>query len=192
MAGGTVHREIIWRSEDGIGSEYLFLTETAEWIVADSVVFASREVTPSRMTYRAEMDHKWRIRQIEVTVRNAGEPERTLSLFSDGEGHWRDASGVPLPEFDGCLDIDISATPFTNSLPIWRLGLQPGQAEEIRVIFINVPTLEIEPADQRYTGLADEAVRFESLGTDFVRELEVDADGLVVEYPGLFTRVYAS
>jgi uncharacterized protein len=187
-----MHREIIWRSADGIGSEYLFLTETAERVVADSVVFASREVTPSRTTYRAEMDHEWRIRQIEVTVRNAGEPERTLSLASDGEGHWRDASGLPLPEFDACLDIDISATPFTNSLPIRRLGLQPGQAEEICVLFIDVPTLEIEPADQRYTRLAGDAVRFESLGTDFVRELEVDADGLVVEYPGLFTRVYAS
>jgi hypothetical protein len=97
-----------------------------------------------------------------------------------------------LPEFDGCLDIDISATPFTNSLPIRRLHLQPGQAEEIRVLFIDVPTLEIEHADQRYTGLADGAVRFESLGTDFVRELAIDPDGLVVTYPGLFTRVYAS
>jgi hypothetical protein len=185
-----MHREIIWRSADGVGSEYLFLTEAPDRIVADSVVFASREVTPSRTTYRAEMDHEWRIRQVEVAVRNAGEPDRTLSLASDGEGHWRDASGVPLPEFDGCLDIDISATPFTNTLPIRRLRLQPGQVEPIRVLYIHVPTLRIEPWDQQYTGLAPDRVRYESLGSDFVRELEIDSDGLVVEYPGLFTRVY--
>jgi hypothetical protein len=184
-------REVIWRSDDGIGAEYLLLSETERGIVADSVVFASREVEPTRTRYRAEMDRDWRILGIEVTVEHAGEKERSLVLRSDGAGHWRDGEGTSLPQFDGCLDIDISATPFTNTLPIRRLRLEPGQVEPIRVLFIHVPTLETEPWDQRYTGLAVDSVRYESVDSDFVRELTIDADGLVVDYPGLFTRVWS-
>lgn len=184
-----MQREVIWRSEDGMGAEYLFFTETGNGIIADSVVFATRDVDPSRIHYRAEIDRDWRIRSIAISVANAGVAERSLQLRSDGEGHWRDCEGNALPEFDDCIDIDISATPFTNTLPIRRLHLQPGQVEPIRVLFIHVPTLEIEPWDQQYTGLTKEMVSYESLGTDFRRDLTVDEDGLVVEYPGLFRRV---
>jgi len=187
-----MHREIIWRSDDGIGAEYLLLSETEGGSVADSVVFASREVEPTRTRYRAEMDPDWRIRRIAVTIEHAGAADRSLVLHADGEGHWRDEGGAPLPQFDGCLDIDISATPFTNTLPIRRLRLQPGRVEPIRVLFIHVPTLEIEPWNQRYTGLTMESVRYESVDSDFVRELTIDGDGLVVDYPGLFTRVWSS
>ncbi|MCK6454853.1 MAG: putative glycolipid-binding domain-containing protein [Alphaproteobacteria bacterium] len=31
--------------------------------------------------------------------------------------------------------------------------------------------------------------RYESLDSDFARKIEVDADGLVVAYPGLFRRM---
>ena len=73
-----------------------------------------------------------------------------------------------------------------------RLRLQLGQVAPIRVLFIHVPTLEIEPWDQRYTGIGPGLVRYESVASGFQRDLTVDEDGLVVDYPGLFTRVWAS
>jgi hypothetical protein len=42
---------------------------------------------------------------------------------------------------------------------------------------------------QAYTRLAQDRVRFESLSRPFTAELEIDGDGLVLHYPGLFTRV---
>jgi hypothetical protein len=36
-----------------------------------------------------------------------------------------------------------------------------------------------------------EPVRYESIGTDFRREVRIDDDGLVTAYPGLFTRVWS-
>ena len=185
-------QEVIWRADDGIGSEYLFLRLTDDGIEADSVVFATREVAPSRTWYRAEMDREWRVRRVQVRVSNAGVEDRGLDLRSDGQGHWSDAEGRHLGEFDGCVDIDISATPFTNTLPIRRLGLQSGQVEVIRVLYIHIPSLHVEPLDQRYTRLDANRVRYESLDAEFMRELEIDDDGLVVAYPGLFTRVFAS
>jgi len=43
---------------------------------------------------------------------------------------------------------------------------------------------------QRYTCLEPmRRYRYESLDSDFTREIEVDLDGLVVVYPGLFRRI---
>jgi hypothetical protein len=74
------------------------------------------------------------------------------------------------------------------------LGLQPGEAAEIRVAFIAIPSLQLSPALQRYTCLAQHPdhslYRFESPADDFAADIQVDQDGLVVEYPGLFRRVW--
>jgi len=186
-----MQREKIWNAADGIGSEYLILTADDTGIVVDSVIFATRDAEPARVHYELRCDPGWCIREVTVAVAKPGSDPRTLRLTSDGRGHWTDGDGTALPRFDGCIDIDISATPFTNTLPIRRLRLEPGQVEPIRVLFIHVPTLEIESWDQRYTGLATDRVRYESIGSDFMRELEIDEAGLVVDYPGLFRRVWS-
>lgn len=182
---------MIWNADDGIGSEYLILTADDTGILIDSVVFATRDVEPARAHYVLRCDPDWCIREVTVAVAQPGFDQRMLRLTSDGKGQWTDEVGTALPTFDGCIDIDISATPFTNTLPIRRQDLELGQVEPIRVLFINIPTLEIEPWNQRYTGLATNRVRYESIGSDFVRDLKIDVDGLVVEYPGLFHRVWS-
>jgi hypothetical protein len=186
-----MQREMIWASADGIGSEYLCLNVTEAEVIADSVCFATREVEPSRVRYLVTCDPQWRVREVTVEVeRPFGMPD-ALRLRSDGEGTWRTGKGEPLPHLDGCIDIDLSCSPFTNTLPIRRLGLQPGQVEDIRVTYIHVPSLQVEPWNQRYTGISERSVRYESVDSDFRRELEIDLDGLVVDYPGLFTRVWS-
>ncbi len=90
-----------------------------------------------------------------------------------------------------------TSTAFTNTLPIRRLGLQPGESAELSVAYIDVPTLGVTPARQRYGCLARSAeegrYRYESLPSaalpgGFTDDLLVDADGLVVDYPKLFRR----
>jgi hypothetical protein len=47
----------------------------------------------------------------------------------------------------------------------------------------------VEPDGQRYTCPKEgELYRYESLESDFMADLRVDADGLVLDYPGLFRR----
>ena len=96
----------------------------------------------------------------------------------------------PAPTSPAPIDVDLSATPFTNTLPIRRLGLRGGQAETIRVVYVRFPGLEVTLERQRYTCLEPgRRYRYESVDSDFTREIEVDPDGLVVTYPGLFRRV---
>jgi hypothetical protein len=95
-----------------------------------------------------------------------------------------------MPQLAGAIDIDISITPFTNTLPIRRLRLETGQAEDILAVYLQLPGLSVTTDRQRYTCLElNRRYRYESLDSDFTREIEVDAHGLVVTYPGLFRRV---
>jgi hypothetical protein len=111
-------------------------------------------------------------------------------LQTDGEGRWRDGIGQRLAELDGCLDIDIWPTPFTNSFPIRRRPIAVGERQEFRMAWVFGPDLTIRPQPQGYTRLAERLYLFESLdGSGFKAELPVDEDGIVLDYPGLFQRV---
>ena len=100
-----------------------------------------------------------------------------------------------MPALDGCLDVDLSATPFTNTLPIRRLALAPGWATEITVVYVEVPSLRVGVARQRYRCLTwgaggRRAIAYETAAGDFTADITVDADGLVVEYPQIARQVW--
>jgi hypothetical protein len=50
-----------------------------------------------------------------------------------------------MPQLGGAIDIDISITPFTNTLAIRRLNLRRGQSEEIIAVYIRVPVSVLPP-----------------------------------------------
>jgi hypothetical protein len=92
------------------------------------------------------------------------------------------------PLKDDVLDIDLHASPLFNSLPVLRDRLhEGGVARRYAMAFVNVPELSVARAAQRYVPLDRRVVRFRS-GT-FTADLEFDADGFVVHYPGLADRV---
>jgi len=180
-------RVVRWAPAEGIGAEHLSLRSTAEGVIAEGVVVGARHGTSYGLHYRVTCDPLWRVREAVLFL--AGE-DRRLHLRSDGEGNWQDSEERPVEALQGCVDIDISATPFTNTLPIRRLGLALGEAREILVAYVAVPALAPEPVRQRYTCLeAGRLYRYEGLFRGYVGELPVDADGLVLDYPGTFRRV---
>jgi hypothetical protein len=86
------------------------------------------------------------------------------------------------------LDLDLQASPLFNSLPVLRDRLhEGGDAREYAMAFVNVPELSIVRSAQRYVPLGRGVVRFRS-GT-FTADIEFDADGFVLRYPGLAERV---
>jgi hypothetical protein len=92
------------------------------------------------------------------------------------------------PLKDDVLDLDVQASPLFNSLPVLRDRLhEGGKAREYAMAFVNVPELSVERSAQRYVPLERGVVRFRS-GT-FTADIEFDADGFVVRYPGLTERV---
>lgn len=179
-----------WSSLQQIGLEQLHLMENETGVVAEGLVLGIEYATPFRLWYQVWTDSAWNVRECLLQV--GGEKGQTLHLYSDGQGHWTDAAGVACPTLDSCLDIDISSTPFTNTLPVRRLALIPGESEDLLVAYITVPDLSIRPVQQRYTCLSRTAsggiYRYEGLESNFTADLLVDAQGLVVDYPGIWKR----
>lgn len=55
---------------------------------------------------------------------------------------------------------------------------------------MSLPDLTVTIDPQRYACLKrGQRYRYESLDSEFVREIDIDVEGLVVTYPGLFKRV---
>ena len=133
--------------------------------------------------YSIDTDARWATRFVRVSTE-----EGDLVLIADGLGGWTEGDGSALEHLAGAIDVDIAATPFTNTLPIWRLGLRVGESADIVTAYIDVPALTVTAGSQRYTRLDERSYRFESLDADFARDITVDDAGFVVDYPGLFRR----
>jgi uncharacterized protein len=158
-------------------------------VVADGMVIGVTEGHPFRVVYEVRCDVGWQVRAMRIGV--PGEPPR-VHVLSNGEGNWTTPDGRFVPHLEGCTDVDISVTPFTNTLPIRRLGLAPMESAEVSVAYVEGAELQAWPEPQRYTclekGDRGGLYRFLSLDSGFTADLLVDADGLVLDYPGLFRR----
>ena len=92
------------------------------------------------------------------------------------------------PLKDDVLDLDLQASPLFNSLPVLRDRLhEGGEAREYTMAFVRAPELSVQRSVQRYVPLGRGVVRFRS--GSFTADIEFDADGFVVRYPGLAERV---
>lgn len=188
-----MNRDLIWATWNGDGLEHLRLNDTSDGgFVADSALIVVIDDVAYRVRYRAKIDAAWRTRSIWVDVEDPDGKRRTAALIGDGEGNWTDTAGEPRLDLKDCLDIDIQVTPFTNTLPIRRLSIGNDQVEPISVVYFPIPSLEVAPMVQRYTGLEDHRYLYESMTADFVRDLDVDDDKFVTTYPDLFRRVWSS
>lgn len=177
----------IWdKNREGMGLEHLLLREGS----ADSVVLAFDEQgRPFRLAYQLAWDESWRLRDAQL-IATTERSTRSLRLETDGKGHWRDGDARVVPELDGCIDIDIWPTPFTNTFPIRRQPMTIGRRREFVMAWVSAPELTIRPMRQRYTRLGDQRYRYENLeGSEFRAELAVDEDDVVLDYQGVFRRI---
>ena len=186
-----LRRDIYWTPWEDPGAEHLRLSLDAEGARADGVILRRKDGRDLRAHYRLELDSDWCVTRLHFALLGT---EKGLHLESDGHGTWT-VNREPAPVLTGCLDLDIEVTPFTNTLPVRRLGLEAEESAEIRVAYIPVPDLEVHPVEQRYTCLAPRGpnggrYRYEGLFRDFTAELEVDAEGLVKNYPETFRRIW--
>jgi len=155
--------------------------EVGQQIRATSVIDSER----GRYSYELVCEPDWTFRVIRI---EAAAGERALTIESDGKGEWT-VDGEWRSDLDECIDIDLAATPFTNTLPIRRLGLAIDDETDLQVAYVEFPDLEVIVDSQRYTRLGADSYRYDSLDSDFTADLTVDDDGIVLEYPELFERI---
>ena len=176
-----------WKDWSGSGMEHTVIQVSRDAISIEGTVISGGDGDPFAVRYRLGCGGVWTLRGAEIHL--AGDAG-SLRLGSDGRGKWKDGTGKTLKHLEGAIDIDLSVSPLTNTLPIHRLRLATGKSHDILAAYVHFPDLTVTIDPQRYTCLEPmRRYRYESLDSDFTREIEVDSNGLVVVYPGLFKRI---
>ena len=114
--------------------------------------------------------------------------DRGLSLTHTPGCPWLDAAGhpAPIPNLDVCLDIDLTASAFTASLAIRRLGLHRRMGEEtVQVAQIGVPDLTVTPVPHHFRTIdfGDNGATIAHAGPSGEHQLTVDRHGFVLDVP---------
>ncbi len=111
-----MRREVVWSAWDGAGAEHLLLAVGQDGAVADGlVVGVAGGGRPFRISYEVRCDASWSARAVRVSAPGLDPVTPVVDLLADGEGNWTTRRGESVPELAGCVDVDISATPFTGA-----------------------------------------------------------------------------
>ncbi|GAA2083312.1 putative glycolipid-binding domain-containing protein [Pseudolysinimonas kribbensis] len=172
--------ELVWRGVEVDGLERARVDEHGGVRVA-SIIDSAR----GRYSYELTCDADWTFRTLHL---EALEGERAFDLERSADGVWT-LDGEERDDLAEAIDLDLAASPLTNTLPIRRLDLAVDDEADIVTAYVSFPDLELVPDPQRYTRLDEDVYRYESLDSDFEADITVDARGFVLEYPGLFERL---
>lgn len=178
---------ITWEGVEWKSIECMNWTEENKEPVITSHITGVIDTIPFGIHYMIELDTKWQTQHFLISDLN--NPDNVIELYSDGKGKWFDRDEAVNP-LEGCIDIDITLTPFTNTLPLRRLNPAEGKRTLIEVVYIKVPEFTFEKCQQCYTKLGNHRYLFEHVTNNFKAELQVDKDLMVMDYPDLFKRLF--
>jgi hypothetical protein len=184
MTSGSVDR-ILWQRLDKPGLEWCEIRRTPGQTLVGGTALIADAGKPYRVEYTIEIDAAGRTRRAGIVP--TGMSQAVIELVCDEGGRWV-MNGAPMPDITGCLDVDLGFSPMTNSLPIWRLRLVPGDVSAIRAAWVRFPELTVELLPQTYERTSASTYRYRSDGFEAV--LSVGHDGIVEEY-GSYWRAVA-
>lgn len=177
----------LWRRVAGTGLERFELVRDAHGWSLSGTILALEDGESFEAVYQIWCDAGWRTIHADIGVRSSP-GARALNL-TVSDGRWYE-NGVEREAVRGCVDVDLSWTPSTNALPIRRLGLGLGaRSGTVVAAWVRFPELVIEPLPQEYQRLAARRYEYSSRGGTFRAALDVDDEGVVVDYEGLWQRV---
>jgi hypothetical protein len=170
---------IVWRRLDVPGLEWAEIDrgESSSRLAGCAVVV--EDGVSHRLEYAIQLDAAGRTRTVRIDAWVGAAAPVRIELAADGRGRW-ERDGAVVIDSAACLDVDLGFSPLTNSLPIWRLDLAPGAAQDIETAWLRFPGLDLIHGTQTYERLGERTWRYRSDG--FEAPVEVDDDGLVVEY----------
>ena len=181
-----------WQHRDARdGFEVVFLRERDGGYRVEGHTTAVEDGEVFTVEYLIDVDANWRTRRAAVAG-HSSEGRYDLTVEGDGEGSWQ-IDGAAAPALDGCFDLDLESSSFTNALPVHRLGLEVGQGADAPAAYVRAVDLSVERLEQRYVRTSDDghSQRFDYASPAFGFEctLVYDGYGLVTDYPGIARRI---
>jgi hypothetical protein len=177
---------ILWKGIEYESLENCLITITEAGAQINSTIVGQYNGKIYLVNYQIKTNTTWET--VSVTIESLiNKQSQHWKLEGDGKDNWQ-LNDKAVPQFEGCIDVDIPLTPFTNSLPINRLKLAIGETQLIKVIYLDLLANEFKPVQQKYIRLKENVYHYENVPNDFEADIIVDRQGLVVDYPSLFTR----
>lgn len=147
------------------------------------------------VSYDLVTDDDGRTKRISLHVMTSA-GDRQLSLTRDTENYWMvhrghaedrpGEVGGSRVQFGGAENVDVTHSPFFNALT-YRVLPADTSATVVPLVYIELPSLELRAVEVEYARTGPNTVRINSpLGP---AEVSFDADGFVLEYPDLATRI---
>ncbi len=177
---------LIWRGVVYKSWEQCKIQTQSDGYHVESLITGSYRGKIFTVNYVLRLDKHWCIQNFEIhpEIDSTGDLIKGIKVGDQWE-----INGTVRPEFKGLLYIDISLTPFTNSLPINNLMLMVDQSFKIGVIYIDIFHKDIRRVNQRYTRKSKDEYFYENYDSNFISPISVDRNGIVRSYPNLFELV---
>ncbi|RAR45411.1 putative glycolipid-binding domain-containing protein [Paenibacillus sp. MDMC362] len=185
-SSGQLLQSLLWTRHDLPSLEHGRLYRHHHGFTLTGMVVASLEGRPLHCSYEVETTRSWQTRKVKIKL-SSGTEDHSLHLERDDDGCWWNGD-TELTAFAGMTDIDLGITPSTNTLPIRRLKLKPGERASMTAVWIQFPSLTIAPLPQQYMRTGDYTYRYESNYGAYQANLEVDEHGLVTNYADVWSR----
>ncbi len=199
-------REVLWQHADGIGLEFVRVSESASVVQADGTILTVRDGAPLRVRYAINCAPDWTVQAVVVSVVGGGladllEPEApwirnaaggfACSLKHDGAGGWSNTvGGAALPALEGCTLVGLAGSVFTCTLAI-RAASSRG-IDEVCVVQVTGPRESPRGVELHIMPLAREgAWRLGPRAPADIAcgDITVDAEGIVLDVPGVAQRL---
>lgn len=178
--------ELHWRGLENYTTERCIIDADEEDITVMGII-SSNESDALSIVYSIVINTDWEPVLVSLSG-NIGEREID-EMYIRTEGNVWLKNEELAEEFADCTFVDISLTPFTNTLPIRNLNLQAGESKTIKVLYFDVIEGDVKALEQQYTCIDKHHYKFENVPNDFEAVITVDDEGYVMDYPGLFERV---
>ncbi|KLO31267.1 putative glycolipid-binding domain-containing protein [Mycobacterium haemophilum] len=183
---------LTWRAQDVSRMESVRVQLSGKRIRANGRIVAAATATNPAFGafYEVQTDETGATKRFGLTVTLA-ERERQLAIARDEENMWlvTDHQGQKRGAFEGALDVDVVFSPFFNVLPIRRLGLhEQAAAITLPMVYVRVPEMSVAADTVSYTSSGRlDGIKLRSPVANTI--VSVDADGFIVDYPGLAERI---
>lgn len=170
---------VAWTSWDGAPASRVDMRwENEAWT-------AQVDLVAERATAVIRLSASWMVQQM-LLFRDMEEPD--LWLATDGHGRWGEMNGAHRTELDGCVDLVLAGTPFTNSIVTHRLPLHIGHTADLHAVTLDVETLAVKSVPVRYTRHGDREWEYTSPTAGRQVVATVDEYGMVIDEEDVFRR----
>ena len=156
---------ILWTGREYHSLENCLINTTDWGSEINSTIIGHYQEKIYRVEYYIKTNTAWETILVELHARHSNR-QQDYVFMGDGKGNWM-VNGKHAIAFEGCIDVDIPLTPFTNTLPINRLRLSTNEERQTKAIYFDVLENQIRIVMQKYVCLSKTRFHYENVPNDF-------------------------